>query len=105
MDLKTLATYKTRKLLVGVNDKGRTPDPGSEYDMKYLTGRLIYEAIEELLPEIEVLMAKFDGLPEEETSQQFETVMLELADVSNFVDFIDQSIRLAYERYLWRVAN
>lgn len=95
MVLRTVAGAMVHKILVAVNEKGRTPDPGLEFHPTFLTERLIEEAQKELLPEVIALTSKRSY---DLTDEDFNRVMDEIADVRAFSHYVEEAITVYYRQ-------
>lgn len=108
--LRPLSAYKQQKYLSAIVDKGRRPDPGRHFIPSFLLERLIEEADIELnkaLQDLEKLSltdlrakqrestTDYD-IGEDEIHVAYSEVMKELADVANFVDYLEEAILESY---------
>jgi len=89
--MKTLNGYKLEKALIGVIDKGRGREPGYEFGYWFHINRMNQE-IKEL---VEILETDDIDNPE-----YYENAMREIADVSNFCDFLADRLIDQYARCL-----
>jgi hypothetical protein len=88
--MKTLTGYKMEKILIGVIDKGRSRDPALKFNFRFLVDRIKQET-----EEIEAALFKIQ--PALNPSElDFENAMKEVADVSNFCDFLADRILKKY---------
>lgn len=93
--LHSLQWWKTQKLYIGVVDKNKVRCPEKEYDLKSLIDYFEGEWLEETLPLLTNLIDRV--MEDQEISEEMlETIMSELGDCSNTIDFIADWIREIY---------
>ena len=85
--MKTLNGYKLEKALIGVVDKGRGREPGYEFGYPFHIRRIREETkeLEDILKTDDVNNPEF-----------YEKAMKELADISNFCDFLADRLLKQY---------
>ena len=87
--MKTLNGYKLEKALIGVVDKGRGREPGYEFGFPFHLMRLQQE-LDELIEAIDIIRTTDDS------PEAYEKAMKEVADLSNFCDFIADRLLKQY---------
>lgn len=96
--LRPLSAYKQEKNFSAIVDKGRAPDPGRIFDPVFLIDRLVEESDDELRDAL--FNATSPNKEVEDLHEAYTEVLRELADVANFVDYLDESIRETYRQHL-----
>jgi len=93
--IRTVAGAMVHKILIAVNEKGRSPDPGLEFHPTFLADRLLEEAKLELVPEVYALVSKRSS---ELTDEDYNKVMNEIADVRLFSEWLEEAIMVHYRQ-------
>ena len=83
--MKTLNGYKREKALAAVLDKGYSRFPDEEHGYNVHLQRIREELETEMIPAVRDI---YHGDPNELTENDYVKAMKEIADVSNFCDFI-----------------
>lgn len=104
--------YKKDKILIGVIDKKRTRSPEDEYKISFLIERL-KEEVEEIEPYIDEIKQleedihsyRHDRIYKNDihflSAESYIDLLHELADISNFCDFIFNALQIREKECDW----